>query len=88
LARTRHDSDDDEEVPDWEGDEDDYDDDSLATVPCPYCRAEIIEDAEQCPKCGQYLSREDAPSTGKSGYWWVLVLLALAVALMWAAGRG
>jgi hypothetical protein len=100
LARTRHDPDDDEDgEPEWDGDEDDYDpddpetypsglyvDDTLATVPCPYCKAQILEDAEQCPKCGQYLSREDVPSTGKSGVWWVLMLLALAVALLWVVG--
>ena len=34
------------------------------TVPCPYCRAPIHEDAERCPKCENYISREDAPSRG------------------------
>ena len=28
-----------------------YTDDERSVVPCPYCRAEIDEEAEQCPKC-------------------------------------
>ena len=36
---------------------DDGDDDE--TVPCPHVRP-VYEDAERCPSCGHYLSREDA----------------------------
>jgi len=28
--------------------------DDRAVVPCPYCRAEIDEESEQCPKCGMF----------------------------------
>ena len=98
MARTPHDTPEEDES-DWDEDDYDpedsetypsglYDDDGPATVPCPHCGAEIIEDAEQCPKCGRYLSEEDSPSTGKSGAWWILVLLALAAAVMWVVGRG
>jgi len=100
LARTRYDEPDDDEDDDWEPDEDHYDpddpetyppglydDDGPATVACPHCRAEILEEAEQCPKCGEYLSREDTPATaGWSPAWWVLVLLALAAAALMAVG--
>lgn len=40
---------------------DEDDDDSAETMPCPYCLAAVYDDAERCPRCGQYLSREDAP---------------------------
>jgi hypothetical protein len=99
VARTPHEHPDEDED-DW-NDEDDYDpeepetypsglydDDGPATVPCPYCGAEIIEDAEQCLRCGRYISKEDSPPIGNSGAWWVLVLLALAAVVMWVVGRG
>ncbi|MCA9100245.1 MAG: zinc-ribbon domain-containing protein, partial [Planctomycetales bacterium] len=33
-------------------DVDAYDDDVVETVACPSCGAEIYEDAERCPHCG------------------------------------
>ena len=44
-------------------DVDDFDeDDSDVTMPCPQCLATVYDDAERCPECGSYVSREDAPS--------------------------
>ena len=43
----RHDHDDDWEEDESAGDEDGGDDDY--TVPCPYCKRPIYEDAERCP---------------------------------------
>lgn len=99
VARRDEPDDEDDEEPDW-GAGDDYDpddpetypqglyaDDGPPTVPCPHCGADIFEDAEQCPKCGRYMSREDQPG-GKSGAWWVLVVLALAAVAAWVTGRG
>jgi hypothetical protein len=53
---------------------------------CPYCREPIYEDAERCPHCEQYLSREDAP--GRTPVW-ILVcgVLALGAALSWVLMR-
>lgn len=58
------------------------DEDGAATVPCPYCREPVWEEAQFCPRCERYLSREDAPA-GKP--LWVVVgaLVCLAVALYW-----
>jgi predicted nucleic acid-binding Zn ribbon protein len=64
-----------------------YVDDERALVPCPHCRAEIDEESEQCPKCGMYLTKEDAPRERKSGAWIVLMVLALFAALIWMLGR-
>ena len=64
-----------------------YVDDERAVVPCPHCRAEIDEESEQCPKCGMYLTKEDAPREEKSRAWIVLMVLALLVALIWVIGR-
>ena len=76
-------------MPDWhdtEGDWDDEfgpeDDDEFdvsadgddTTIPCPYCRRPIHEEAERCPHCEQYISGEDAPPARKP--WWILVGVA------------
>ena len=60
-------------MPRWPDDEDDWEDDSEAdegddfdvsdddddaTIPCPYCRRPIHEEAERCPHCEQYVSRK------------------------------
>jgi hypothetical protein len=56
--------DDDDEGYDVDEDGGDDDDDDV-TIPCPYCRRQIHEDAERCPYCEQYISAEDAPSQPK-----------------------
>jgi hypothetical protein len=63
--------------------DDDFDE---PTVPCPYCRREIHEDAERCPYCEQYLSAEDAPPKPKP--WWLIagVLACLYVIYRWIFG--
>lgn len=61
---------------------DDEDEDGEETVPCPYCLRPVYEDAERCPECGHYLSREDRPSRRP---WWLVVgvLVCLLVVLRW-----
>lgn len=97
MARTRRDEPDDDDwdsSDDYDA-EDDYDpddpetypsgvyaDDGPATVACQHCKAEILEDSEQCPRCGNYLSKEDAPAEAKSGPWVVLMILALLAAAL------
>ncbi len=74
MSRTRHadddDDDDDEELPEGV-----YHDDELPTVSCPYCKADILEEAQYCPRCENYLSREDAPPAGKPLWIWVLLIV-------------
>jgi hypothetical protein len=77
-----HDDEDDDldrsEFPDRDDEEGEDDD----TMPCPYCRQPVYEDAERCPHCENYLSREDAPPQGKP--WWIVI--GLLVCLIIAAG--
>ena len=85
-----HDSEDDDwESHDWDADKsscDDQDDDDDYTMPCPYCRRPIHEDAQRCPYCEQYLSDEDAPTSRKP--WWIIVgaVVCLYVVYRWVAG--
>jgi hypothetical protein len=86
----QNDQDDDEEE-DWDNpnefdeeapDDEDLDDDR-STVPCPYCRRPVYEDAEYCANCDEYISLEDAPPERKP-VWivWTAVIL-LATMLLW-----
>ena len=98
MPRT-HDPDDDDDGDEYDA-ETDYDpddpetypaglyvDDERALIPCPHCRAESDEESEQCPKCGMFLSKEDAPGGGKSSTWIVVMALALLAALALALAR-
>ena len=74
---------------DWddEGEEEwDEEDDDEPTVPCPYCKREIHEDAQRCPYCEHYISEEDAPPARKP--WWIIVgaLLCLYAVYRWIVG--
>ena len=80
-------------MPRHEPDDDDYeddiaagDDDDDALTECPHCGRPIYEGSERCPKCGQYLSVEDAPPSRKP--WWIVVgtLLCLYAVYRWVAG--
>ena len=75
-------------------DDDDEDDDPVEpddetepTYPCPGCRAQVYEEADACPYCGEYLAWDDAhPHRGRP--WWVwagaIVALMSAIALAFA----
>jgi hypothetical protein len=60
--------------------------DSDDFMECPYCHESIYEDAERCPHCEKYLSREDAPTRMPV---WILVcgVLALGAAVSWVFMR-
>jgi hypothetical protein len=77
---------------DFDGDfDDDFEDDLESsdasddvTAPCPFCGEAIYDDAERCPACGKYLSREDAPA-GQQPLWVVVgVIVCLAIVILWA----
>ena len=80
MPRRQRDDDylDDDEYPEFDG----GDEDSVDTVPCPYCKQAVYEDVERCPSCENYLSQEDSPPQTRP---WMIVaaLLALAGALTW-----
>jgi len=62
------------------------DDDEEPTIPCPYCRREILEDLPRCPYCERYISQEDAPQQPKSWLIVIGVVLCLYVVYRWIAG--
>ena len=63
---------DDEEYPDeWE----DGDDDEVDLIPCSHCGAEIYEETEQCPICGEYVTHS---RTNVAWGWRVTAVIVLA----------
>ena len=62
--------------PDGDGDDDE-------TIPCPYCRRPVYEQAEICPHCNRFISSEDVPR--RLPWWvWAGVVLCLVAVLLWA----
>jgi hypothetical protein len=69
---------------DFDEDPDDGDpDEDVATIGCPYCGEEIYEDANWCPCCTNYISREDVPPPRRS--WWLVagVIVCLTIVASW-----
>lgn len=72
---------------DWDDEDDDFDsydeeDDDEPTVTCPYCGAEVWEEASQCPECGEYLSLEDQQARHQWRPRWVVLTAALLLGLI------
>ena len=85
---------DDDGPEDWESDDDEqpeeFDDEDgdpdERTIPCPYCREPLFEDAEYCGRCENYISRESTPGESKPAWIWICLILALGAAIFWAMG--
>ncbi len=78
----------DEDEHDWDDDETDTgdgleDSDGEPTVPCPYCKEEILEDSPYCPHCEQYISEEDHAGPGKPLWVCLTALVCLGIAIWW-----
>ncbi len=77
---------------DQDDDEDEWEDtvyigadwDEEPTVPCPYCRQEILEDVPQCPNCKRYISEEDHPNRRQPVWIIVTAVVCLGMAIWWA----
>jgi hypothetical protein len=69
---------DDREYPD----DDESDDDELETIECPQCGRQVYEEAEQCPYCAHFITRETRVWSGKPWWWIALALLGIA-AMIW-----
>ena len=72
---------DEDEEEDWSPDEDEDE-----TIPCPNCKKDIYDGAEQCPYCRQYISEEDVPREAKPIWIVIGTLVCLALAAMWVLG--
>ena len=83
TAYRDQDEDDEDEWDDEESDSGEDSDDGEPTVPCPYCRAEILEDSPRCPVCERYLSEEDHAAPRKPAWVILTALICLGIAIWW-----
>ena len=63
-------------------DMDHEDDDSLPLMSCPSCRASIVEDTQQCPHCGEWITTRDSAGS-RNLLLYVAVALMLGIVAMW-----
>jgi hypothetical protein len=74
---------DDDDVDDDDLDDESLDDDTFDTVPCPACGSDVFEDAERCPICGEYITRETSAWSGRP-WWWIVLGAVGVVALVYS----
>lgn len=76
-----HDVDDDR----WDDEEADFAEnfDDQPTVPCPYCRREILEDSPRCAYCERYISEEDHAPPHKPVWVIITAVVCLLIAVWW-----
>lgn len=67
----------DDEYDEWDDgyDEDEEEDDY--TVECPECGADVYDDVDQCPACGNYIVHSTSVWSGRPTWWIVLGILGI-----------
>ena len=88
MPTSRYDEDGEEYVGEYG---DDYESDGTQegddyTVPCPSCKADVHEDAERCPHCGEYITRSTSPWSGRPLVWIALGLLGILAVIYFLVG--
>jgi hypothetical protein len=65
-----------------DADESNVSDDDSETLPCPYCRKPVYEEADVCPHCRNFVSFADVPSRRP---WWLVagVAVGVVIVLIW-----
>jgi predicted nucleic acid-binding Zn ribbon protein len=73
---------DDREMPDRSDMDAHGDQDVVDTVPCPSCGKPVYDGAEQCPRCGNYLSKEEHAAEKAT---WIIVtgFVCLVIVVLW-----
>ena len=72
---------------DWSGDGYDEgwgtdDDEPVDTVPCGNCGADVYEDAEQCPRCGEWITHGTSALTAKPLWWQIIGVLGIIAVIL------
>lgn len=84
MSKTRSDSfDDDDDDDDSEVYEESVEANSqdLQTLPCPYCKADVYEGADVCPKCGSFVTFDDLSEASSTKSKWFMVAAILLIAI-------
>lgn len=68
-------------------DDEDWDDDeSTSVIPCSNCGADVYEEADSCPACGEYLIGGSRPLANKPAWFVVLGLLGIIAVIVLFSG--
>ena len=69
---------------DWEFPEpdDEEDEDYAETVACPACAADVYEDAESCPACGEYIVLSKSGLSDWPGWFVALGLVGILAVIL------
>ena len=65
----------------------DESDDVEETIVCPFCKRPLHEDAEVCPRCGNFIGGDDGPRQRVPLFIWIGVILAGLCVLTWVLTR-
>ena len=66
----------------------DYDEDDTDEAVCPHCGADVYDDADRCPKCGQNIVKGRDPESQWPAsrpawpMWVIITALVLAIAIL------
>jgi predicted nucleic acid-binding Zn ribbon protein len=55
--------------------------DTLDVIDCPICRQSIVEDADVCPRCGNFVLRDESAGERRPT-WWILLVIMLMIGLI------
>ncbi len=58
------------------------DDEAVDTVACGNCGAEVYEEAEQCPHCGEWITHSTAAHTTKPLWWQIIGVLGIIAVIL------
>lgn len=78
--------DDNEFEDDWSDDHWSDDDSDTETQPCPACGADVYEEADQCPMCGEYIIDSGVSLAGRPLWFAILGLLGVIAVIVACLG--
>jgi predicted nucleic acid-binding Zn ribbon protein len=59
-----------------------YDDESLPEMVCPSCGGRVVEDTQQCPHCGDWITPLDGERRGPKRWIFVIAVLLMLLAML------
>ncbi len=70
----------------WDAEHEDSENADAELLACPSCGAEVYEETEQCPQCGEWIMPLAASARSKGWVWIVAAVAALAGLIAWMVG--
>lgn len=66
--------------------DEDWANDDTPTITCPNCQADVYEEADSCPACGEYLIDANEPLQSKPMWFVALGLLGILAVVLVLSG--